>query len=70
MSAPRVEVGQVWRRKRDGMETRVTHVDMHWQPRRSVHHQASRYTHTEYGNFIRKYEYVRDAHPFAFGVQS
>ncbi|WP_157855899.1 hypothetical protein [Streptomyces aureocirculatus] len=56
-----VQPGQRWRRKSDGVLTKVIHVDPPFQFRRRVHHQAQRRTITEYGSFLKKYEIVADA---------
>lgn len=51
--------GQTWRRKRDGQETVVKSVEPQWSAIRYVAHQGKRHTFTEYGPFLRKYEYVK-----------
>ncbi|MGW0898669.1 hypothetical protein ACWD0G_16990 [Streptomyces goshikiensis] len=58
-----VQPRQRWRRKSDGVLTKVIYVDSPSQFRRSVHHQAQRRTITEYGSFLKKYEIVSDAVP-------
>ncbi|MGW0536349.1 hypothetical protein [Streptomyces sp. NPDC003032] len=71
MSAPieSVQPGQRWRRKSDGVLTKVIYVDSPFQFRRSVHHQAQRRTITEYGSFLKKYEIVADAAPTGTSTQ-
>ncbi|WP_371793080.1 hypothetical protein OG285_32640 [Streptomyces sp. NBC_01471] len=58
-----VQPGQRWRRKSDGVLTKVLHVDSPFQFRRSVHHRAQRRTVTKLGSFLKKYEIVSDAVP-------
>ncbi|MEU0942445.1 hypothetical protein ABZ379_06555 [Streptomyces canus] len=58
-----VQSGQCWRRKSDGVLTKIIHVDSPFQFRRSVHHRARRRTITELGAFLNKYEIVSDAVP-------
>ncbi|KOT57062.1 MULTISPECIES: hypothetical protein [Streptomyces] len=59
----RVQPGQRWRRKSDGVLTKVISVDSPFHFRRSVHHQAQRRTITEFGSFLKKYEAVSGAVP-------
>lgn len=58
-----VQPGQRWRRKGDGVLTEVIHVDSPFQFQRKVHHRAQRWTTTEFGSFLKKYERVSDAVP-------
>lgn len=64
-----VQPHQRWRRKSDGVLTRVLYVDSPSQFRRSVHHQAQRRTITAYGSFLKKYEIVSAAVPADSSVQ-
>ncbi|MFD3970203.1 hypothetical protein [Streptomyces cyaneofuscatus] len=64
-----VQPHQRWRRRSDGVLTRILYVDSPSQFRRSVHHQAQRRTITEYGSFLKKYEIVSDAVPTNTSVQ-
>ncbi|MFJ2420675.1 hypothetical protein [Streptomyces brevispora] len=56
-----VRPDQRWRRKKDGVLTKIISVDSPMQFRRSVHHQAQRRTITEFGSFLKKYEFAVDA---------
>jgi hypothetical protein len=52
--------GQVWRRKSDGVETRIVSVDIPGLGVRRVEHQENRRRFaTVYDTFLSTYEYVR-----------
>lgn len=61
MSEQEIRAGQIWRRKSDGHEVQVLNVDPVWSGRRQVVHRGRRRTWTEYGPFLRKYEFVKEA---------
>lgn len=58
-----VQPRQRWRRKSDGVLTEVISVDSPYLFRRLVHHRARRWTITEIGSFLKKYELVSDTLP-------
>ncbi|MFJ9900537.1 hypothetical protein ACIQPR_45140 [Streptomyces sp. NPDC091280] len=72
MSAPTesVQPGQRWRRKSDGILTKITSVEPPEQFRRSVHHRARRRTITELGSFLKKYELAFQAVPIEAAAQA
>lgn len=60
MSSARVQPGQTWRRKKDGVLTVVESVGGSWDIRATVMHRTTRTVHTETRNFLRKYELVEE----------
>lgn len=56
----RVVPGQVWRRRRDSAHVTIEEVEPEGLPRRTVTHQGTRRTYTQYDRFLNDYELHRE----------